>query len=460
MSVACGLECVVCLGFGHWAWKRLTYVGSYDSESWPPATDEEIEPIPRLCRAILAVYEDDLSQPRFAPPSGYGMNPQWLVKRVPYEETEGRCPPYLIYADHDNREIILAVRGLNLSRESDYKVLLDNSLGKQMFDGGYVHHGLLKAATFILKRESETLRRMVVELGAEYNLVFAGHSLGSGVAALMTVIVVNHLDRFGGIPRERIRCYAIAPARCMSLNLAVKYADIINSVVLQDDFLPRTPTPLEHIFGSIFCLPCLLFLVCLRDTFIPESRKLKDPRRLYAPGRMYHIVERKICRCGRFPPEVRTAIPVEGRFEHIVLSCNTTSDHALLWIERESQKIIDVRAEVDEPAYTPDRQKMERKQTLKNEYKGALERAVTLNVPHAISPSEPTSDDDSPGPSDTQNEEIIKHAPSENQNAVAAKNDSKTSGRTNWDELVAKLFNRSESGNLMLKKDISAVERQ
>nr|GMD19090.1 serine/threonine-protein kinase D6PKL2-like [Ipomoea batatas] len=77
--------------------------------------------------------------------------------------------------------------------------------------------------------------------------------------------------------------------------------------------------------------------VCLRDTFIPDGRKLRDPRRLYAPGRMYHIVERKFCRCGRFPPEVRTAIPVDGRFEHIVLLCNATSDHAIIWIERESE---------------------------------------------------------------------------------------------------------------------------
>ena len=108
--------------------------------------------------------------------------------------------------------------------------------------------------------------------------------------------------------------------------------------LFQDDFLPRTPTPLEDIFRSIFwlvslspfggcrkplssftvliychrsellllslipgldpldSLPCLMFLICLRDTFIPEGRKLRDPRRLYAPGRMYHIVERKFCR--------------------------------------------------------------------------------------------------------------------------------------------------------------------
>ena len=34
----------------------------------------------------------------------------------------------------------------------------------------------------------------------------------------------------------------------------------------------------------------------MRDTFTSEEKKLKDPKRLYAPGRMYHIVERKPCR--------------------------------------------------------------------------------------------------------------------------------------------------------------------
>lgn len=48
------------------------------------------------------------------------------------------------------------------------------------------------------------------------------------------------------------------------------------------------------------------------------------------------------CRLGRFPPVVRTAVPVDGRFEHLVLSCNATSDHAIIWIERESQRALDV----------------------------------------------------------------------------------------------------------------------
>jgi hypothetical protein len=116
---------------------------------------------------------------------------------------------------------------------SPAQVLMDNKLGMQMFDGGYVHHGLLKAAQYILERETETLRDLLRRYGPEYKLIFTGHSLGSGIAALMTVLVVNNRKEFDNIPRSRIKCYALAPARCMSLNLAVKYADVINSVVLQ-----------------------------------------------------------------------------------------------------------------------------------------------------------------------------------------------------------------------------------
>ncbi|XP_068659956.1 uncharacterized protein [Aristolochia californica] len=444
MSVSCGLECVVCLGCSRWLWKRCTYVGSDDSATWTLATADEFEPVPRICRGILAVYEDDLRNPRWRPEGGYGINPDWVIKHVSYKETQGCAPPYLIYADHRHREIVLAVRGLNLRKESDYKLLMNNRLGMQMFDGGYVHHGLLKSAIWLLNKESETLKNAWKSNGSSYKMLFAGHSLGSGIAALLTVVVVNHRDQIGGIPRNLIKCYAVAPARCMSLNLAVKYADVINSIILQDDFLPRTTTPLEDIFKSIFCLPCLLFLICLRDTFMPEDRKLRDPRRLYAPGRMYHIVERKFCRFGRFPPEVRTAIPVDGRFEHIVLSCNATSDHGIIWIERESKKALEVMKENKTVTEPPTQQRFERKRTPEKEHKDALERAVSLNVPHAVSPTEgPTEDTDVVIESDTDEVPPLEL---------------KSSGSTNWDILVEKLFSKKESGNLILNKDIETKD--
>ncbi|XP_050947922.1 uncharacterized protein LOC103497722 isoform X2 [Cucumis melo] len=343
MSLACCIpvaEGVYCIACARWLWLKFLYNAGHESENWSLATTEEFEPIPRYCRLILSVYEDDLRNPLWAPPGGYGINPDWVLLRKDYEETLGRVSPYMIYLDHDHGDVVLGVRGLNLAKESDYAVLLDNKLGQTKFCGGYVHNGLLKAAVWIFESECEVLRELV-EKNPGYTLTFVGHSLGAGVVSLLTIVALQKQDRLGNIERKRIRCFAIAPPRCMSLNLAVRYADVINSVVLQDDFLPRTTTALEDVFKSLVCLPCLLCVMCVKDTCTMEEKMLKDPRRLYAPGRLYHIVERKPFRIGRFPPVVKTAVPVDKRFEHLVLSCNATSDHAIIWIERESQKALD-----------------------------------------------------------------------------------------------------------------------
>ncbi|KAI4355062.1 hypothetical protein L6164_003875 [Bauhinia variegata] len=445
MSLLCGLpvlECVYCLGCARWLWKKCLYTAGYESENWGLATAEEFEPVPRMCRLILAVYEDDIRNPQWAPPGGYGLNPDWVVLRKDYADNEGRVTPYMIYLDHDHAEIMLAVTGLNLAKESDYAVLLDNKLGQTEFHGGYVHNGLLKAAEWVFQAEHEVLRELVAE-NPSYVLTFTGHSLGAGVVALLTMLVLHNLDKLS-IQRNRIKCYALAPPRCVSLNLAVRYADVINSVVLQDDFLPRTTTALEDVFKSLFCLPCLLCLMCLKDTCTLEEKMLRDPRRLYAPGRLYHIVERRPFRIGRFPPVVRTAVPVDGRFEHIVLSCNATADHAIIWIEREAQRAIDLMLEKDRIMEIPAKQKMERQESLdrehNEEYRAALQRAVALNVPQAYSPSsygtfhQMDAGEDS-GRSSSQGSSL----------SLKKRTDS-------WNEFVGRLFDVDDSGHMVFKK--------
>lgn len=449
MSILCGvplLECVYCLACARWAWKRCIHNAGHDSETWGLATPEEFEPVPRLCRYIMAVYEDDLRQPLWEPPQGYGIDPDCVILKRNYKDTRRHVPPYLLYLDHDHADIVLAIRGLNMAKESDYAVLLDNKLGKRKFDGGYVHNGLLKAAGCILDAECDILKE-TVEKYPNYTLTFTGHSLGSGVAALLTIVVVQNRNRLGSIDRKRVRCYAIAPARCMSLNLAVRYADVINSIVLQDDFLPRTATPLEDIFKSIICLPCHLCLRCMRDTCLSEERMLKDPRRLYAPGRLYHIVERKPFRCGVFPPVVKTAVPVDGRFEHIILSCNATSDHAIICIEREAATALELMQEKDESLAVPPKQKMERQMTMEKEHReehsAALRRAVTLAVPHAFPPSRYGTFDE--GDDDDSN-----HSSGDSSQGSSTKTKTKES----WDELIERLFERDHSGRMLLKKPL------
>ncbi|KAL9240462.1 hypothetical protein vseg_014678 [Gypsophila vaccaria] len=452
MSIICGLpliECVYCLACARWAWKRCLHTAGHDSEDWGLATAEEFEPVPRMCRYILAVYEDDLRCPVWEPAGGYGINPDWVMAKRTYKDTLGHAPPYMVYLDHDHSDIVLAFRGLNMAKESDYALLLDNKLGKKKFDEGYVHNGLFRAAVWVLEKEGNLLREQL-EKHPDYTLTFAGHSLGSGVATLLTMVAVQNPDKLNNIERKRVRGYAIAPARSVSLNLAVRYADVINSVVLQDDFLPRTATPLEDIFKSLLCLPCLLCLRCMRDTCIPEGHMLKDPRRLYAPGRLYHIVERKLFRCGRFPPVVRTAVPVDGRFEHIVLSCNATSDHAIIWIEREAKRALELLREEDGVMEIPVQQKMERQQTLakehNQEYKAALQRAVTLSVPHACSSSEYGTFFE-----DHEDEGSLSDGPFP-QSATPDTSSKQRKRRESWDEMVARLFDKDESGHLVPKK--------
>jgi len=270
MSIACCLpvvECVYCLACARWAWQRCLHSGGYDSETWGVASAAEFEPVPRLCRLILSVYEDDLENPQWAPPGGYGMEPRWVVHRRTYEHTHGPAPTYLLYIDHRHSDVVLAVRGMNMAKESDYAVLLDNKLGQRRFDGGYVHNGLLKAAERVFDAECDVLRDLL-EKNPGYTLTFAGHSLGSGVVAMLALVAVHNKERLGGIERKRIRCFAMAPARCMSLNLAVRYADIINAVILQDDFLPRTDIPLEDIFESLFWVPDVVLFVQLAMSFM------------------------------------------------------------------------------------------------------------------------------------------------------------------------------------------------
>ncbi|KAK2970559.1 hypothetical protein RJ640_000609 [Escallonia rubra] len=61
-------------------------VGSDDSATWASAMANEFALVPRVCRLILAVYEEDLCNPQFPPAhDGYRLNPDWVVKRVTYE---------------------------------------------------------------------------------------------------------------------------------------------------------------------------------------------------------------------------------------------------------------------------------------------------------------------------------------------------------------------------------------
>lgn len=74
------------------------------------------------------------------------------------------------------------------------------------------------------------------------SFIITGHSLGAGTAALLTMMVADHLEelrRLSGNPDFQVHCYSYAPVASVSLDLSEKYAEYIDSFVCHDDLVAR-----------------------------------------------------------------------------------------------------------------------------------------------------------------------------------------------------------------------------
>ena len=168
---------------------------------------------------------------------------------------------------------------------------------------------------------------------------------------------------------------------------------------------------------------------------------LRDPRRLYAPGRLYHIVERKPFRCGRYPPAVRTAVPVDGRFENIVLSCNAISDHAIIWIEREAQRAVDLMLENERTMKAPENQRMDGETAATRDHgeeqQAALRRAIALGIADVNLPSTYGTFDENANPEESEASPVLLDSGRR---------------RTVWNEWIARIFEKDESGQMVPRR--------
>lgn len=103
----------------------------------------------------------------------------------------------------------------------------------------------------------------------------------------------------------------------------------------------------------------------------------------------------------------------------------------------------------------PKVQKFERLKTLEKEHKDALERAVSLNIPHAVGVEEEES---STHKEEEPMEDINFESSQEHSEDASTSNSRRSGARTNWNEIVEKLFNRDESGKLQLKREATGPE--
>lgn len=121
----------------------------------------------------------------------------------------------------------------------------------------------------------------------------------------------------------------------------------------------------------------------------------------------------------------------------------------ILWSDLGLQVMNESCSETTTTAPKP--QKIERLRTFEKEHKDALDRAASLSIPHAVSSTEEEQtihkkDGCTTGDEDT---EISQHVTEESQKTTSES----SGGRVNWNEVVGMLFDRDESGNLLLKQD-------
>eukprot|EP00529_Nitzschia_sp_RCC80_P000277 CAMPEP_0113443416 /NCGR_PEP_ID=MMETSP0014_2-20120614/2128_1 /TAXON_ID=2857 /ORGANISM="Nitzschia sp." /LENGTH=863 /DNA_ID=CAMNT_0000334373 /DNA_START=1 /DNA_END=2592 /DNA_ORIENTATION=- /assembly_acc=CAM_ASM_000159 len=111
-----------------------------------------------------------------------------------------------------------------------------------------------------------------------YRIRLVGHSLGGGVATLMGILILKHLEKFSDInassvnspskshgadseeATQQLRVYAYGTPSCVDAKLAESVNSFVTTVVLHDDVFPRlTPTS---------CRGLLKHLLHIRETWV------------------------------------------------------------------------------------------------------------------------------------------------------------------------------------------------
>ncbi|KAI8646615.1 hypothetical protein BD408DRAFT_428613 [Parasitella parasitica] len=152
-----------------------------------------------------------------------------------FRSAEAFRPSYFIARDRFTNSIVLSIRGTM----SVMDTLTDLVCEYEPWKGGFIHSGMKNSAMWFF-------RHVVPQLIAYSNehsttsLIIVGHSLGASTAAILTIILTDYIDEFRRGKKEfTLQCYGYAPACGLSLDIAEKYKDIIQSFVFADDMVSK-----------------------------------------------------------------------------------------------------------------------------------------------------------------------------------------------------------------------------
>jgi hypothetical protein len=168
--------------------------------------------------------------------------------------SDERSPAFYL-ASNAARETILCIRGTFSGND----VITDLVAAGAPWEGGYAHAGMARAAAYLIERFGDFLLSAAEQ---DHGVVtVCGHSLGAGVAALVTHSLSSTSSlssrqaedgAWGAGKKGRIRCLCYEPPACMSAPLAASITDSTYSTVNRDDLVPRLgPTPIVNLLHNL-----------------------------------------------------------------------------------------------------------------------------------------------------------------------------------------------------------------
>eukprot|EP01083_Nonionella_stella_P023111 63912_1 len=148
-----------------------------------------------------------------------------------------REPSFYLIVDHKKKKIVLSIRG-TASLAELFIALNSVPQNVELFGiDGFVHEGMLQAAYFIQRIVSLELVN-VCDKYKDYGVIFCGHSLGGGIAALLGLVFKDHpIVR----KQNRLKVYAFASPCIASKTFADCKGchEYITSIALSTDLITR-----------------------------------------------------------------------------------------------------------------------------------------------------------------------------------------------------------------------------
>lgn len=149
-------------------------------------------------------------------------------------------PAFTVLVDHKAKEFLLLIRGTHSIKDTltaatgavvpfHHTVVHEGGVSNLVL--GYAHCGMVAAARWIAKLSTPCITKALDE-NPDYTLKIVGHSLGGGTAALLTYILREQKEL------STTSCVTFAPAACMTWELAESGNEFITSVINGADLVP------------------------------------------------------------------------------------------------------------------------------------------------------------------------------------------------------------------------------